>query len=241
MIPDWLTETAVAHRGYHNNDSVFENSLPAFAAAVRAGFAIELDVQLTGDGELVVFHDFNLNRLTGLDRLVRKTSMDQIRALHLGDTQDRIPTLEEALDLVSGRVPLLIETKNGNTEYLLEDQLCGTLREYGGLFAIQSFNPLSLARIRKNRPDIPRGQLASRFTGAEGEGIAAWKRVCLRHFWLNVFSRPDFISYAIHDLPSRRVASFRAKGLPILGWTVRSGEDRETAARYCDNIIFEEC
>ncbi|MDR1815832.1 MAG: glycerophosphodiester phosphodiesterase [Clostridiales Family XIII bacterium] len=237
----WLRTRPVAHRGLHDgNRAVPENSMAAFRAAAAAWHPIETDVQLTKDGWLVCFHDFDLMRMTGAQGFVRERTLAELRELRLAKTTEAIPTLEELLETVGDRVPLLIEIKNDGRAGLLEDRLCGTLydcgRRYGTVFAVQSFNPFSLARVRKNRPEILRGQLCAWFTKNQ---LPLYKRVPLRRFRLNFLSKPDFISYAIGDLPNPQVAAFRAAGLPVLGWTARTEAEREKAARYCDNIIFE--
>lgn len=233
----WLKTIPIAHRGLHTNDSrVPENSLKAFAKAVENGYAIELDVQLTADGKVIVFHDYNLRRMTGLARDTADLTAGQIHPLRLLNSNHGIPLFKEVLSLVRGQVPLLIEVKNEGAVGKLEAALVEDLRGYEGEFAVQAFNPFVLRYLRKHAPGFVRGQLAGSF---QGETLAFWKKFLLRHLLLNQISHPHFVAYETGKLPPWLARRMKQKGLYLLTWTVDKLEDFYEAAKVFDNIIFE--
>ena len=234
LFHSWLVEQPIAHRGLHNL-SVPENSLGAFAKAIEAGYAIELDVQLISDGTIVVFHDNNLSRLTSNDGNLKILTKEDLKYLSLLDSDEKIPTLEETLNFVAGRVPLLIEIKNDGKVGDLEKGVLELLSKYNGKFAVQSFNPYVLEYFYKHAPEIPRGQLSSYFRDAK---LSFVKKFALKRMLLNdKISHPDFISYEAKRLPNRFTRKY--KKLPLLAWTVRSESEYLKVVKYCDNIIFE--
>ncbi len=213
-----------------------ENSLDAFSIAVEAGLAIEMDVRLAVDGQLIVFHDDNLLRMTGVDRRTRSLSVEDRRNLRLLSTDQRIPLLKEVLTLVRGRVPLLMEIKTGHTRGTLENQLMKELNVYRGPYAVESFDPFSMLWFMRNAPQVVRGLLASDF---RDETLAWTKKIILGYLLLNRIVRPSFVAYDIRALPFWRIKQLRDNGMPIIGWTVRRPEDWHKANLYCDNAIFE--
>lgn len=230
---DWLRSRPIAHRGLHS-DAVPENSLPAFEAAVEAGYPAELDVRLTADGVAVVFHDRTLDRLTaGSGRIDRTDWRDLADRTLPGET--RIPRLEGVLELVDGQVPLLVELKNEGRPGALEATVADTLASYDGTFAIQSFNPLTVAWFRRRHPDWPRGQLA----GLAADGAGRLRRATLNRLLPNVYTRPDFVGYNHARLPAPPVERSRDRGRVVLAWTVRSGREYEQVGPFVDNVIFE--
>ncbi len=238
MKGQWLLDKPIAHRGLHTDD-LPENSLGAFANAVEHGYPIELDVRLTDDEVVVVFHDDSLGRMTGKDGYVSKLGSEVLHDYKLLNaekkpTQYYIPTFEEVLKLVDGKVPLLIEIKNQGSVGNLEKKTAAILASYNGLYAVQSFNPFSIAYFKENMPDVPRGILSCFFTKNELAG--AVKRHVLKTLKMNKVAKPDFISYCAENLPNRYVT--RAK-LPVLAWTVRSNEKMEELGDVANNIIFE--
>ncbi len=228
----WLVSLPIAHRGLHNADFP-ENSIGAFENAAQNNFAIELDVRLSDDENVIVFHDDSLTRMTSADGYVCNFSLAELKELKLSNTEYSIPTLEEVLKLVSGRVPILIEIKNSNKVGVLEAKTAKLLASYKGDVAVQSFNPYSMEYFKNNAPQILRGQLSTYFTKDE---LSFFKRYMLKRLKMNFVSKPDFISYNFVNLPNRYVT--RAK-LPVLAWTVRSNAEMEQVLPYCDNIIFE--
>lgn len=231
----WITDTPIAHRGLHDAEGNPENSVGAFQAAVEAGYGIELDVHLSRDGRLVVFHDDNAKRLTGRDLKITSASFAELSALRLADTEYRISALEEVLELVAGRVPVLIEVKAGSRAERVGRTLAGLLDGYAGPAAVQSFDPRIVLWLRRHLPQVPRGQLA----GALAE-VPAARRLALRSMALNAMSRPDFIAFEIGAMPDRFVAMWRrVLRASVLLWTVRTEEELAKARAYRANVIFE--
>ena len=227
-----------AHRGLHS-EQIPENSLLSFESAIKNGYAIEIDVRQTKDGELVVFHDPNLALAGNRDIGVEDLTLDELREYRLSDTDERIPTLKETLQLVDGRATLLVEIKEDVGKYNVTEGTAKMLREYKGDFLVQSFNPLALARFRRLYPDVPLGLLSMTYSN---EPIyRSFKYKIVERMLLNFMSRPDFISYNHTDYKNRHFR--RVKKLfnpPTFCWTVRTAEEEENALkRGFDSIIFE--
>lgn len=230
----WLVETPIAHRGLHDKTHP-ENSISAFGKAIEAGYAIELDVQMIADGTIIVFHDESLSRLTDNDGYIKFLNRSDLEILKLSGSKEKIPTFEEVLEFVDGRVPLLIEIKNAGKVGEIEKSVLEILKKYKGEYAIQSFNPYVLEYFYKHAPEIPRGQLAGYF---KHDKLAFFKKYALKRMLLNKkISHPDFISYEAKHLPNRFVRKY--KTLPLLAWTVRSQSEYLKIVKYCDNVIFE--
>lgn len=229
----WLGAQDYAHRGLHRA-GVPENSLAAFEAAVAQGLGIELDVQRSSDGQAVVFHDWTLDRLTDYGGEVSRFSAAQLSQVRLDGTEETIPTLRQVLAQVAGRVPLLIEIKSRQGGHVAP--LCLAVRRvlegYTGQYAVISFDPRVSRWFFRHSPHIVRG-----FTVSEGEDRALpgliRRRLALWH------ARPDFLTYDVRDLPSRFAAGQRARGLPIVTWTVASAAHRQRAAFHADADIVE--
>ncbi len=229
----WLGEQDYAHRGLHG-PGVPENSLCAFSAAISRGMGIECDVQRSGDGHAMVFHDWELDRLTGEQGPIAKRSAASLGQILLKDSNDRIPTLREVLGLVRDRVPLLIEVKSKPDAPV--GGICLAVRRvlegYLGRHAVMSFDPRVGQWFAAHSPRTLRGLVISEEHDRLLIGPAR------RHLWLWL-ARPDFLAYDVRDLPSRFAARQRARGLPLLTWTVRTPELRECAAEYADAPIAE--
>jgi len=233
----WLIEKPIAHRGFHrNDDQIPENSMIAFEQAIKHGFPIELDLHLSKDGKVMVFHDSTLKRMTGEEGKITDFTAEQLQQYMLLGSNYSIPLLAEVLEVVNGKVPLLIELKNSNPVGVLEEKVLLLLQSYQGLYAIQSFDPFTLEWFYHQAPWIPRGQLACNM---ESSQLLPFEKYMLQNLGFNYKTKPDFISYGIVDLPYWAVDQAKAKGLPILGWTARNKESFEQARQYCDNIIFE--
>lgn len=229
----WLATRPIAHRGLHEAGKP-ENSIPAFKAAVEHGYPIELDVHLCADDVIVVFHDYNIERMTGQNRMVEDVFSNELSSLMLAGTDFSIPTFEQVLEVVDGKVPLLIEIKNEGKAGKLEEILGKRLKNYKGEFAIESFNPFSILAVKKNCPGFIVGQLSKKYNDK-----SFFKNIILTNCWLNTITKPDFIAYKIADMPNKAVEKAKSNGLLICGWTVSKEEDLEKAVRYCDNYIFE--
>lgn len=225
-----LFTTPIAHRGLHNEE-IPENSLKAYENAIEHGFPIEIDVRTIDDGTVVVFHDDALGRMTGKDGYVSNLQASELNDAHLKGTDQTIPTFEQVLSLVNGQVPLLIETKVTAKVGPLESKVAEMLKNYKGEFALQSFDPYSMAYFYEHEPDMLRGQLS-----ALNCGLSYFKRKALGHLKVNKISHPHFVSYCFSDLPNKYVT--KAK-LPTLAWTLTSRSDCEKVQDCCDNIIFE--
>lgn len=234
LFNSWLVEYPIAHRGLHDKTHP-ENSISAYEQAINEGYAIELDVRLISDGTVIVFHDESLSRLTDNDGYIKFLTKADLDILKLKDSKEKIPTFEEVLKFVDGRVPLLIEIKNEGKVGQLEKTVIDMLKDYKGQYAIQAFNPFVLEYFYKHAPEIPRGQLAGYLKDTK---LSFVKKFALKRMLLNKkVSHPDFISYEAKQLPNRFVRKY--KKLPLLAWTVKSQSEYLKVVKYCDNIIFE--
>ena len=241
--PDWLTARPVAHRGLHDaGRGVIENMPAAARAAVEARFSIECDIQLTADGEAMVHHDDGLGRLTeGSGALLEKTAAE-LKAVRFKDTSERMMSLGDLCALVQGRVPLVIEVKSHfDGDRKLVKRMAEVLAAYSGPAVAMSFDPDQVMALRELVPERPRGIVAeSSYDEADWpEATAAQRRgmLYLRHAFR---TRPHFVAYWIDELPAPAPWIARHMfGVPLLTWTVRTPEQRERAARYADQMIFE--
>lgn len=238
---DWLTSVPMAHRGLHDPEQgIIENSASAFGAAVEAGYGIECDIQVSADGEAMVFHDAKLDRLTESPGRLASRNASEIGTLRLGGSSDTIQTLGELLEQVGGRVPLLIEIKKTEQRPgALEERTRDLLASYSGPAAVMSFSPHSMGWFAANAPQIPRGQLSTTFKKGAASNRPWIQRFLARHLLVNRISRPNFIGYDINYLPTLATSFLRYRGMPILTWTVRTNINRDVAAKFADNIIFE--
>ncbi len=236
-VPPWLTARPIAHRGLHTGDSrVPENSLAAFEAAAAAGYAIELDVQLTADGTLVVCHDDDLSRMTGVAKRISETPAAEVTGLRLMDSTQTVPTLAQAFETVGGRVPVLVEVKNEGSVGRLEDEVARVLSSANAPVAVISFNPFSLARVAEKAPSVPRGQVSSTF---KGDDLSFIKKLVLGRMLMNWKSKPDFIVYQLEGLPSFGTWLQRRRGRPLIVWTADTEAEYARAQRLGDAVEFE--
>jgi glycerophosphoryl diester phosphodiesterase len=238
----WLTARPIAHRGYHSAAAGrIENTLAAAEAAKSKNFAIECDLQLTADGQVVVFHDDTLDRLTKTAGEVAKKTLAEVRAVRFRDADTTIPSLEDLLDLVDGRVPLVIELKSRFTgDRKLEAATASVLLTYDGPVAVMSFDPASMTVMRRLAPGLPRGMVADRFTSASRPALSFPARMANRWLLAAPLVRPNFIAYDVTALPASAPLALRHFfRLPLLAWTVRTEAEQETARQWADQIIFE--
>lgn len=233
-IPSWLTSRPIAHRGLHdNNHSIPENSLSAFAKAIKENYPIELDIQIIGDGTVIVFHDYDLKRICGVSKKVKTLTKEALEKYILFKTDQKIPTLQDVFDLVQGQVPILIELKTKSFGKRLEKNVLQLLKKYTGDVALQSFNRSSVKWLSHHTNAYPIGQLSE-------PSLAIWPLNHLfNHRQLNTQMRPDFIAYDIDDLPNKRITHFKNIGTPVLLWTVRSQSQIEEHRTVFDTVIFE--
>ena len=226
----------VAHRGLHNSEQgVPENSLAAFQLAIDRGHAIELDVRITADNQIVVFHDGTLERMTGVPGVVDEWVLQDLKKLRLLGTEECIPTVDEMLELVAGRVPLLIEIKRDKGQELgrLEPLLMKKLETYQGAFIIESFDPEVLVWLRRNAPQYIRGQLGS--ISKNNPKMSNYSKYLL----FNPLTKPDFIAFNIRNIDHKLRLACKKHDVPLIGWTVRTQEDLKRARQLCDGIIYE--
>lgn len=224
----------IAHRGLHKKDkTVPENSMAAFAAAVRAGYAIELDIRLTKDAKVVVFHDDDLRRVCGAKGLVDDYTLEELRPLRLHGTREGVPLFTDVLNAVQGRVPLVIELKMGPKNRLLCEQAWAILRQYPGEYCIESFDPRMVRWFKKNAPGVLRGQLAAPPASLRA-GTAGF---LVGNLLTNVLCRPHFVAYALG--PKTMLADLGASKAMRVGWTAQREEAAEAAQNSNDAVIFE--
>jgi len=227
-----------AHRGLHNSERA-ENSMSAFRAAVDAGYGIELDVRLSKDGQLVVFHDDTLDRVCGREGKVINFTAAELADFKLSGTDDGVPLFADVLALVDGKVPLLVEIKEDPGVSAVSEATCAMLSTYSGDFVIESFNPLSLRTVWKKLPNVSRGILSHRYYAYEQYRKPLY--FLLEALLLNFICRPAFIAYDHRHAKAfglRFVRSFFR--VPTLAWTVRSAEEEKIARENrFDGIIFE--
>lgn len=226
-----------AHRGLHDGNHAFpENSLTAFRRAVEAGYGIELDVQLTADQKLIVHHDGNTRRVCGVDAVICQTTYANLPPLPDGSA---IPTFEEVLQLVAGRVPMIVEVKPEGSATANAAAALVALRQYTGPYCVESFHPLAVRYFRKHAPDIVRGQLAKGGRYEEGKGTRL-EFTILKYLLINVLGRPHFIAYSCAE--DRNLSMWLIKRVfkPLLAaWTIRSQVELDQAMKTYDLPIFE--
>ena len=220
-----------AHRGLHGPGRI-ENSRAAFQAAIEARHGIELDVQISGDGEAVVFHDEWLHRLSVDQGMVRGRTLAELGRIRLRDSDETIPSLGEILALIAGRAPLLIEVKSPNREVgTLCRAVSEALKRYKGPVAVMSFNPEVGRWFARHDPARLRGLVVTEegkpWRGGLRRRLSLWR------------SKADFLAYDIRDLPSRFAEAARHRGLKVTTWTVRNMAERARAAEHADQIIYE--
>lgn len=225
-----------AHRGLHE-PGVPENSLEAFKRARDAGYGVELDVQYTSDGKIVVFHDGTLNRMCGVDRKVADCTFDELQQYRLEDSEERIPLFEDVLNTL-GDVPLVCEIKNHNGN--VNDKLCQETYDYlcgyKGIYCIESFSPFLVKWFRDNHPEVIRGQLSCNM---KKEKMNIVIKFMMTQLLVNVFSRPDFIAYRHQDANQPGFRICRMFKPLLVAWTARGEAEQALAWKKFDSVIFE--
>lgn len=239
----WITERGFAHRGLHDAlRGIAENSLTSFEAAVAQGYGVELDVHLSSDGVPVVFHDEELARMTGVEGEVGEWSLEELKTLKLIPSDDPIPTLAEALSLIGGQTPVLVEIKNhGKPVGPTESAVYEVIKEYNGPLCVQSFNPMSLSWFVRNAPHVLRGLISYSFP-VEEVPLKATTRFLLKNLLFTPLCKPHYIAYRHSDLAHhrlKRLHRMRARGTPVLAWTILTQEEADLARHRVDNVIFE--
>ena len=221
---NWLNKLRIAHRGLHSNaNNIYENTKESFLAAVNENYAIECDVVLSKDHEVVVLHDENLKRLCNLDKNVSNLTMNELRSLKIYESNSNIISLDEMLHVVSAHVPIIIEIKGKFTPFI-EERIQEIIRSYRGPIALKTFNLKSVEWLIKFLPYVYKGLVIDSNTN-NFEAILD----------LNI----DFVSCDIEFIESNLVDRLKKKGLPIITWTVDNEDKKKKANLIADNIIFE--
>ena len=227
----WLFNKPIAHRGLWGGD-IIENSLPAYKNAVDNGYPIEIDLYSSSDGVIFSFHDDTLSRMTGADGKIFHKTASELKQLRLSGSEHQIPTFDEVLELVDGKVPLLIELKDQpNRNYV--QIVVERLKNYKGEFALQSFNPLLIKKVKAFAPEFIRGILGS---DLKTDLLPAYKKFVVKNMPLNFLIKPDFISYDYKCLPLKKALK---KRYPVISWTLTSQQDADKIKPHALNVIFE--
>ncbi|EAQ03713.1 phosphodiesterase-like [Pseudooceanicola batsensis HTCC2597] len=244
-LPEGFLRLPVAHRALHDvTDGRPENSVEAVRAAVAAGYAIEIDLQLSADGQAMVFHDYDLARLTGRSGPLQRKTAEELTGIPLLGGATGIPTFGTILAEVAGRVPLLVEIKDqdgalGPAVGRLEEAAARALEGYVGPVAVMSFNPNAVRIFGGLAPAVPVGLTTCAFAKADWQLIPAQRRERLRDIPDIKASRACFVSHDARDLANPRIAELKSRGMPVLAWTIRSPEAEAEARRIADNVTFE--
>lgn len=235
---DLLFHPPIAHRGLWSPEGAPENSLGAFQAACAAGYGIELDVQLSADGEAVVFHDATLDRMTGQAGRVRDRSAADLAELRLKDSEEKIPTLLEVLAIVGHRAMVHVELKTPAGDVgPLERRVHEVIADHNGPLAVIGFNAYSHAWFADRYPGVLRG--LDSYSYADQSKLSPDQRKAYAALEHVAVARPHFLALGLDMLPSPRAAELRADGMPVVAWTVRSPDQWEAVKDSCDNLIFE--
>jgi glycerophosphoryl diester phosphodiesterase len=236
-----LTQVPIAHRGLHDAQAgVIENTASAFAAAIARNYAIECDLQLAGDGGIVVFHDDVLDRLTTSAGPLVDRTVAELKQVRIRESPDSMQTLPELLEQVNGRVAVIIELKSrwdGRAD--LAKRAARELRSYKGACALMSLDPKLIEALASFAPALPRGMVADRAAHPSRMFLPLSRRLELRNIAHLERTRPHFLAFDAVGLPWPPVRRFREQGGPVICWTVRSAQQASLARRYCDQVTFE--
>ena len=239
----WLFDRPIAHRGLHD-EQYPENSMPAYEQAIAHDFNIEIDVHVSKDGEVVVFHDDNLKRVCGVDKLVKDCTVEELKSYPLANSEYTIPTFKEFLALVDGKVGILCEIKGINPfDHRIVRETIKVLNEVGykGNIALQSFD-FGAVLYAKRHSDYAVGELCT-WCSPDGKHNRWWATDFMGKLWINKITRPDFIAYDVRavdrKLPENKWIVKWSKKVPVLMWTIKSQETLEDATKYANNVIFE--
>lgn len=241
FAPAWLTARPIAHRGLHDwKAGVVENTLGACAAAIEKNYAIECDLQITRDGEAVLFHDDSLDRVMEEQGQVREFTVAELKRMRFRHTDERIPALAELLALAAGKAPLVIEVKPPwNGDMALTLRTLDVLAAYDGPHCLMSFDPDVVETVRNRSPGTVRGFISDRGFDPYYNRLPVWRRNELRSLDCLPRMQPHFLSVDVGELPWAPVEALRAAGMPVICWTVRSVEQAVIARRHADQITFE--
>jgi len=238
----WLTDSLIAHRGLHS-ETVPENTMAAFEAAVAGGYIIECDAQLTKDNQVVLLHDNDLNRMFGLDKKINEVTYAELQEYTIIGSDQKVPLLSEVLAMVDDQVPILVEVKNDLAVGSLEGAMYKVLKDYDGRFAVTAFNPYSLEWFKNNAPDMIRGQVSGHFKQtpeeiARGDKPLVWyKKFMLTNLLMNFTSKPNFIIYEVKDTSIFRIMSIKMMNVPLVGYTINDQAQYDRYKKDYDNLM----
>ena len=238
---NWLVARPIAHRGLHNEkNGIVENCESAFAAAIKHGYSIECDIELTKDGEAVVFHDDEIDRVLDDKGMVKSFTAKELKEKKYRLGKDQIQTLAELLEQVDGRTTIVIEIKSlWDEDMTLTHRALDVLAEYNGPYALMSFDPHIMACVAERSPVTVRGITADRVIDPYYNMLSLARRLEMQSFSHLPFTKPHFISFDANGLPFSLVNEIRGRGHPVICWTIRSPEQASQALRYSDQITFE--
>ena len=229
-----------AHRGLHS-EGIAENSMTAFRKAKENGYGIELDIHLLKDGNLAVIHDYTLARTTGKECEIENLTIEELKNYNLENTEDTIPTFEEVLKLYNGAAPLIVELKATKNNYAeLSKKACEVLENYNGSYCLESFDPRCILWLKKNRPNIVRGQLCENYFKSKSK-LNFLLKLFLSYNLFNFISKPDFIAYKFSQRKSVLANSICRKlwKMQMVGWTIRTADEHKIAKNENWISIFE--
>lgn len=230
----------IAHRGLHDHaNGIPENSLAAFRRAVEQGFGVEFDVQMTKDGKLVVFHDATLKRMCDADVVLTELTYEETQAYRLLGTQECIPLFEEVLQVIDGRVPMIIEMKSEGKCIKATEKMCKRMESYRGIYCMESFHPFCVNWVRRHYPEMIRGQLSMNFFLEEPDK-PFYQKLVMTSLVANCLARPDFIAYK-HDQKEQFSYRLCRKLFPVenIAWTIKSQEQLDAAKDTFQVMIFD--
>lgn len=229
----------IAHRGLFNNKDIPENTISSFKNAVRNDYGIELDVQLTTDNKLVVFHDESLFRMTGINKLLRECSYDEIKDIKLLNTNETIPLFKDVLKVLHKDTPLIIEIKPEGRYIETTKATVEMMKDYDGLYNMESFNPYVVKYLKDNEPQIIRGQLAENYFKTNSN-LKWYEKFILTNLLFNFYNKPDYIAY---DCTNTSNLSFkivsRLYDAECVAWTIKSQKQLEENKKYYKCFIFD--
>jgi len=234
----WIQNNLIAHRGLYNKDqSIPENSLLAYQLALDKGYSIELDLNVLKDGTVLAFHDHTFKRPCNDNRELSEVTYDEIKDLTLFSSQEKIPTLQNVLDLVQEKVPLLIELKpHGDVVFLCESMM-KIMMDYKGKYAVFSFHPRVVSWFKKYHPEVIRGQISEYFK--TDKAMNPISKYLMKSMFFNRFTRPDFISYGIYDMPNKYIDKAMKKGITVISYAARTKEQFDFVKSHYHNTVFE--
>jgi len=233
----WLKEDLIAHRGLYNNIDVPENSKKAFIKAIESNYSIELDVLMLKDHHIVCFHDFNLERLTKLNKNINQVTIDEIKDLKLLNSLESICTLSDAIKEIDSKVNLLIEVKPFGDIKTTIKEVMKVLKDYKGNYAVFSFHPYVPYYLKKNHENVIRGQISEYFL--DRTDLSKLNKFLLKTMFFNKFTKPDFISYSINNLPNKYLDRLKKKGITIISYAAKNQMEFDYVKSYYDNVVFE--